>query len=56
MSIVIDSGASHNFISSDLVHNLGLKVGPTNSCKMRLGDGYKKQTHCQCKGLECENG
>jgi len=52
-----DSGTSHNFISSDLVYNLGLKIDPINSYNMvRLGDRYRKQTQIQCKGPECEHG
>lgn len=37
--ILIDSGASHNFISSKLVKSLGLQVESTKPYKVKLGDG-----------------
>jgi len=41
--VLIDSGASHNFISAKLVSQLGLLVESTPSYNMRLGDGHKKR-------------
>ena len=41
--VLIDSGASHNFITVDLVSQLGLSVEPTPSYNVRLGDGHKKE-------------
>lgn len=35
--ILIDRGASHNFISQELVQQLGLKVTPTQTYGVRLG-------------------
>jgi len=41
--LLIDSGASHNFISTELVKQLGLHVEPTPTYNVRLGDGHKKK-------------
>lgn len=49
--ILIDSGASHNFISTKLVQRLGLEVDQTVTYKMRLGDGHGKQTQGCCRQL-----
>lgn len=54
--ILIDSGASHNFISTKLVQRLGLKVDPTVTYKVRLGDGHGKQTQGCCRQLGVQLG
>lgn len=53
--VLIDSGASHNFISTKLVQKLGLAVDPTNSFQVRLGDGHRKQTQGCCKDLDVQS-
>ena len=45
--ILIDSGASHNFFSADLVQKMGLTVTPTKELGVKLGDGHT----VPCKGL-----
>jgi len=40
--ILIDSGASHNLVSRDLVTLPGLQMEITSSYCVRLGDGQKK--------------
>jgi len=50
--ILIDSGASHNFVSAQLVTELGLMVEDTPPYCVRLGDGHKKQTQGCCKDVE----
>lgn len=54
--ILIDSGASHNFISSKLVKSLGLQVESTKPYKVKLGDGNRKQTQGRCKDIEVQLG
>ncbi|KAF7821859.1 Retrovirus-related Pol polyprotein [Senna tora] len=52
--IMIDSGATHNFISEELVKRMGLEVEKTKSYRVTLGDGYTVQQQGCCKGLEIE--
>ena len=54
--ILIDSEASHNFISSKLVQKLGLKRKSTKPYYVRLGDGNIKSTQCCCKNLKVHLG
>ncbi|KOM41315.1 hypothetical protein LR48_Vigan04g151300 [Vigna angularis] len=49
--ILIDSGASHNFIATELVEELGLPVEETPSYRVSLGDGRKKQTRGCCRDV-----
>lgn len=49
--VLIDSGASHNFISTRLVEELGLKVEETPPYKVCLGDGQKKTTQGCCDDI-----
>ncbi|MCI10862.1 pentatricopeptide repeat-containing protein, partial [Trifolium medium] len=42
--VLIDSGASHNFISPKLTTALGLDVKPVAERKIKLGDGHKVVT------------
>jgi len=50
--VLVDSGASHNFISMGLVKRMGLKVVKTPSYGVRLRDGHKKNTSECCKEVE----
>ncbi|KAF7836177.1 Retrovirus-related Pol polyprotein from transposon 17.6 [Senna tora] len=52
--IMIDSGATHNFISEGLVKKMGLDVEKTKPYRVTLGDGYTVQQQGCCKGLEIE--
>lgn len=54
--VLIDSKASHNFISSKLVENLGLLVETTQPYKVWLGDGNRRQTQGCCRNLEVQLG
>lgn len=56
MLVLIDCGASHNFISSRLVKSLGLKVEGEKIYKVRLGDGNRKSTQGNCKGVRIQMG
>jgi len=55
--VLIDSGVSHNFISAELVSQLGLPVESTSSYNMKLGDGHKKRASgcCQDVGVKLGN-
>ncbi|KAF7810390.1 Retrotransposable element Tf2 [Senna tora] len=52
--IMIYSGATHNFISEELVKKMGLDMENTKSYRVTLGDGYTVQQQGCCKGLEIE--
>ena len=54
--ILIDSGASHNFITSKLVKKLGLKLESTKPYYIRLGDGNRKSTQGCCQNLKVQSG
>jgi len=54
--VLINSGASHNFISAELVSQLGLPVEPTPSYNMRLGDDHKKRVSGCCPDVEVNLG
>lgn len=56
MVILIDSGASHNFISTKLVQRLGLTVDQTVTYKVRLRDGHRKQPQGCCRQLGVQLG
>ena len=42
--MLLDSGASHNFLSVDLVHTLGLEPVSAESVVVRLADGSTLNT------------
>jgi hypothetical protein len=44
VEVLIDSGASHNFISPALVTALGMTLTPSNIKRIKLGDGHKVLT------------
>ncbi|KAL1199501.1 hypothetical protein V5N11_008721 [Cardamine amara subsp. amara] len=54
--IMVDSGASHNFISSKLAHKLHRKIEPTKRFKVRLGDGRKEDSEGKFSGLPIHIG
>lgn len=49
--VLIDSGASHNFISTRLVEEFDLEIRDTPPYKVCLEDGQKKVTLGCCVGL-----
>ncbi|PNX69554.1 retrotransposon-related protein, partial [Trifolium pratense] len=50
--VLVDSGATHNFISQKLVHKLELPVEETPITSIKLGDGFKTSTQGVCKSVE----
>ncbi|WVY93239.1 hypothetical protein V8G54_032327 [Vigna mungo] len=52
MLFLIDSGATHNFISRRLVEALGWKCERTKQKKVLMGDGHKSETQGVCRGIK----
>ncbi|XP_068472156.1 uncharacterized protein [Phaseolus vulgaris] len=49
VEVLVDSGASHNFISPELTSALGLPVSPTTVKRIKLGDGHRVMSEGTCK-------
>ncbi|KZV50196.1 hypothetical protein F511_26056 [Dorcoceras hygrometricum] len=54
--IMVDSGASHNFVSRPLVEKLGLMIDETVRFGVCLGDGGKVRCQGVCRNLNVELG
>ncbi|KZV38810.1 hypothetical protein F511_32692 [Dorcoceras hygrometricum] len=54
--IMIDSGASHNFVSRTLIEKFGFEVDEAVRFGVCLGDGGKVQCHGVCRNLLVELG
>ena len=52
--VLIDCGATHNFISLKLVKELWLKVTPTGLYSVEVGDGHKVRCQGVCRSLPIE--
>nr|KYP45665.1 hypothetical protein KK1_032780 [Cajanus cajan] len=52
--VLVDSGATHNFISKKLVEAMGWSWEPTKSMNILMGDGHKSETSGVCRGLRVE--
>jgi len=52
--VLIDRGASHNFISVKLVKELRLEVTSANPYLVEVGDGHKIRCQGVCKSLPIE--
>ena len=50
--LIIDSGASHNYIAKELVISLNLPVTDTTKFVVTLGDGSRKDSQGICEGLK----
>ncbi|GAU50456.1 hypothetical protein TSUD_373220 [Trifolium subterraneum] len=50
--ILVDSGASHNFISQSLVHHMDWPVEQTQQMRVKLGNGVQIEAQGRCKELE----
>jgi hypothetical protein len=50
--VLVDSGATHNFISQKLVHQMDWPVEPTAQMKVKLGNGFQIATQGVCRRLE----
>lgn len=52
--VLVDSGATHNFVSSRLIDELALVVTGTRSVGVKLGNGVIARTFGCCKGFVLE--
>ena len=52
--LLVDSGATHNFISRKLVEALGWTWEETKSMKILMGDGHATETSGMCKEIKIE--
>ncbi|RDX88161.1 Retrovirus-related Pol polyprotein, partial [Mucuna pruriens] len=50
--VMVDSGASHNFVSQSMIHRLGLPIIETKVIMVKLGDGHQVMCMGICKQLE----
>lgn len=51
LMVLVDSGASHNFIAPSVVSALGLRVDESHKLGVRLGDGHQVWTKGMCGSL-----
>lgn len=56
ISILLDSGTTHNFVSKKLVNSLGIKSLTGSEMVIRLGDGYRVKFAEQCPEIKVEMG
>lgn len=54
--VLVDRGASHNFISPKITVALGLQVTPMAAKSIKLGDGHKVFSQGVCKGVRINLG
>jgi hypothetical protein len=54
--VLIDSGASHNFISPKITTALGLNVTSVAAKSIKLGDGHKINSTGVCEGIRMKLG
>ena len=54
--LLIDSGASHNYITRELVTSLNLTITDTKEFAVRLGDGSRKFSQGRCERLKIAIG
>ena len=54
--VLVDSGATHNFISQKLVSKMDWPMEETSQMRIRLGDGFQTMTRGVCRGVELKIG
>lgn len=54
MLFLVDSGATHNFISRKLIEALGWKWERTKQMRILMGDGHKSEMQGVCRGIKVE--
>lgn len=54
--VLIDSGASHNFISPEVVAGLELKIEIDHQIRVKLGDGHHVRTQGRCPVIQVQFG
>lgn len=51
VTILIDSGASHNFVARDLISRMNWPIQPTRSFGVQLGNGHRQESQGYCQNL-----
>lgn len=54
--VLVDSGATHNFISQKLVSKMDWPMEKTSQMRIKLGDGFQTMTQGVCRGVELKIG
>jgi predicted aspartyl protease len=54
--ILVDSGATHNFVSQKLAHQMDWTIENTPQMKVKLGNGVQVATQGVCRNLEIDIG
>lgn len=54
--LLVDSGATHNFVAKELVVSLGLSISDTEEFYVGLSNGSKCASRGVCRGLEIKVG
>jgi predicted aspartyl protease len=49
--ILVDSGATHNFLSQKLAHHMDWAIESTPQMKVKLGNGVQVATQGVCRNL-----
>lgn len=52
--VLVNSGASHNFISQELVQQMGITVDQSLEYVVQVGDGYTTLKQGVCRGVELQ--
>ncbi|KAJ9543643.1 hypothetical protein OSB04_023350 [Centaurea solstitialis] len=52
VEVLVDSGASHSFISPHVATALDMPIASDRRLGVRLGDGHRVMTQGECKGVE----
>ncbi|XP_057416557.1 uncharacterized protein LOC130711103 [Lotus japonicus] len=54
--VLVDSGATHNFIDLKLVQRMSWEIEDTPRMSIKLGDGFQTHARGRCKGIGLEIG
>lgn len=52
VTVLIDTGATHNFLSSQVVEELGLETDDSHDFVVKVGDGHNVRRSGVCRGVE----
>lgn len=54
VTVLIDSGATHNFVSKQIVEELGLQPDASQEFTVKVGDGHIVKKKGVCRNVELE--
>lgn len=54
VTVLVDSGATHNFLSNQIVEELGLSLDDNQPFVVKVGDGHQLKRKGMCKNVELE--